>query len=80
MTIAELLSASRAAHGTYRELVDKLRRVEARAHLLEAARLREEADAADPEHTDPAWNEPDRFAGKHDALTEFYAAQRAKDR
>lgn len=79
-TVAELLQQSRNAHLMYRRA---LRRYEggrivdgnpvaAAEALALSARLRAQAELADPTHADQAW--PDDLAAKHphEALVEFY--------
>lgn len=63
--IAELLAQSRAAHRDKKKAagtVDKTGQVTsapdyptAESHIAKALRLREQAEALDPVHTDPAW-------------------------
>ncbi len=68
MTIGELLAAARKEHELYRQNVPHMRAGsggklqaisgnsdESIAHMTEALRLRLEADAQDPTHSDPAW-------------------------
>lgn len=64
--VADLLQQSRAAHLRKKYVAgraDKQGRIshppdypQAESHIAEALRLRLEAEALDPEHTDPAWS------------------------
>lgn len=82
--LAELLSQSRAAHARKKECVGRVgpggRMMQspdyplAEQHIAEALRLREEADALDPEHRSPVWSR-DRAANKgvsHGDLVAFF--------
>ena len=91
MTIAELLAAARDAHTRYRAAVPRMvpdraqsKLVQAsgdpaiaRAQMAEALRLREEAEAADPEHRDLAWADEQTTQFRHAALVNFYREQLA---
>lgn len=80
-TVTRLLTESRAAHERYRRAVQGHIKVgaqvlqrtpnyaDADAACVDALRLRLEADAADPEHADPAWQ---LDAVSHDELVLFY--------
>lgn len=70
MSIGELLAAARNEHLLYRQNVPHKRAGgggvlktmvgdadQSLVHLKEALRLRLEAEAQDPKHLDPAWNE-----------------------
>lgn len=73
MKVAELLTASRASHATYRQLAARPPKpVGWQSHLWDALTLRERAHDADPGHRDPAWSE-DRVS--HEALMGFYREQ-----
>jgi hypothetical protein len=87
MTVAELLTQSRAAHQTYRAFSPHVGAVGgvlalqpgdpaiAREALDQAATLRKQAFDADPTLSDPAWA-PD--ATINHALMTFYAEQLAQ--
>jgi hypothetical protein len=79
MTVAELLTASIAAHLRYREAKASKppRPVDARAALVEADSLRRRAQDLDPRQTDPVWASS-ASTHPHAALLTFYAEQLAK--
>ncbi len=66
MSVADLLAQSRAAHGRYRQAAGHIDRTggvilqpddhAARLHIVDALHARQQAEAADPTHTDPAWS------------------------
>lgn len=78
MTVAELLTSSRASHDAYRKLARKrTSNRQARAafadiggHLWDAYSLRQRAHDLDPEHTDPSWSED--VKASHADLMAFY--------
>ncbi len=73
VTVAEMLDASHMAHNYYRNAVAERRSMDAAASLRAALLARQAADAADPQHTDPAWHdEAKKFP--HLQLMAFYAA------
>lgn len=80
MTVAELLSASRAAHAVYRDNAGRVHsdgsiltlgdRNRAYQAVQTAADCRQQANDADPTHSDPEWlNDPAPDAD----LSSFYA-------
>lgn len=73
--VERLLRESRSAHEQYQQAARVAgNRIQKRAHLTEAARLRTEANDADPNHDAPAWkSEPEKFI--HADLAAFYAKQ-----
>ena len=85
MTISELLTAANKEHDLYRASVPHRRAqggvltqvvgslADAQAHMVEARRLRLEADAQDPQHTDQAWQS--ERPSLHAGLLAFYAEQ-----
>lgn len=86
MTVAEMLALARKAHEDYRRNVPHMRHSVAKgkaeplvgdesksiAALREALRLRLEADAADPEHKDPAWQDDRAQQYRQESLVFFY--------
>lgn len=82
-TIAELLQQSRTAHGLYRRSLRHRANgvtidgdpAAAAAALTAAARLRAEAEIADPQHADQAWADESRINFPHPALIDFYGDQ-----
>jgi predicted RNase H-like nuclease len=82
-TVADLLAQSRNAHQIYRRSLRHMAGgaiVEGNAAaaadaVAQSARLRAQAELADPTHSDPAW--ADDFAAKfpHHALIEFYQTE-----
>lgn len=78
MTVADLLTASRASHAAYRQLHDDAAKVKAKkpegwqAHLWDALTLRRQAHAADPDHRDLAWSDD---KASHADLMAFYEQQ-----
>lgn len=85
--VATLLQQSRAAHEQYKANIPRMtptgvggvqaspgNSTEAKRFIAEAKRLREEAHAADPSHTDDAWKvEP----VPHDEMMSYYALVKA---
>ncbi len=71
MTVRELLDQSHTAHNNYRNAVRERRTSDANDWLMTAATRRKEAHAADPQHTDLAWDD-EALKYPHVALTEFY--------
>lgn len=67
MSVAELLTASRAAHQSALPRKGKPRDLVA---MKRAADLRIEALALDPDMTDPAWGEG---RGEHESVMAFYS-------
>lgn len=76
-TIAQTLAESRASHTAYRFALQQYRGGDAKGYLRKAAELRRDANALDPDHAAPAW---ENEAKTHDdaALTVFYANQMAR--
>lgn len=73
MTVAELLTASRASHGVYRQLAAKGKKPDGwQMHLWDALMLRRGAHKADPQHLDSAWSED---KAPHADLMVFYERQ-----
>jgi hypothetical protein len=55
LSIDALLAESRRHHLAYREATRQRQDAEAQAALTAAANARAQAELADPDHTDPAW-------------------------
>jgi hypothetical protein len=86
MTVAEQLALARKAHEEYRRNIPHMRHSVAAgkaeavtgdesksiAALREALRLRIEADAQDPEHLDPAWQDDRAQQYRNETLVRFY--------
>lgn len=86
MTVAENLALARKAHEEYRRNVPHMRHNVAVGKpiqttgdesksitaLREALRLRLEADAQDPEHKDPAWQDDRAQQYRQESLIVFY--------
>lgn len=75
MTVADLLTESRASHTAYR----RLRAPKPpgwQAHLWDALTLRQQAHAIDPRHADPAWADD---AAPHADLMAFYTRQLGRE-
>jgi hypothetical protein len=72
VTVAQLLSASRAAHLAYQgeQRKQPANYAVCERYVAEALRLRSEAHAADPQHVDAAWRD-DKVP--HAELVAFYA-------
>lgn len=66
MTVAELLTASRAAH---QEAMPKKGKPRDPVAMQRAADLRIQALALDPDMTDPAWG---KGKGEHESVMAFY--------
>jgi hypothetical protein len=79
-TVADLLAQSRAAHLVYRRslrhrangAIVEGNPVAASEALAQSARLRAQAEIADPEHVDAAWADDLAKGYPHIALVEFY--------
>jgi hypothetical protein len=78
MTVSDLLQQSREAHQRYRDALPNRGSVGdpgiARASLMQALDYREQADVADPTHTEPAWA-AEASTHDHVALLLFYRQQ-----
>lgn len=79
MDVAQLLTASLAAHESAKSLRRAKRGEEARVSLAEAARLRREAQALDPGHESPDWaaeqSKTPNGKDTHTELLRFYTEQ-----
>lgn len=77
MTIAELLAQSRAAHARYRQIHSQSKGTNLHAMgatVQEALSTRLDAEALDPERTDPAWVEDQQATrNRSHRLVEFFA-------
>lgn len=80
LTVAALLTASRAAHAEYRQLANRTAAAEQKkpegwqVSLWDALHFRRQAHEADPRHVDPSWA-ADGYGSTHDALMAFYEQQ-----
>lgn len=79
LDVATLLAQSRSAHLEYRRHCATPQSpgdpLAAKAALAEAARLRAQAELADPNHEQAAWLAEDGTPYEHDSLIAWYAAQ-----
>jgi hypothetical protein len=72
--VAELLAQSISQHQAYRSALTNSMPAQAIEALQQARDLRQQADAADPEHRDPAWASQERKY-PHQPLMAFYGQQ-----
>lgn len=77
LSVAELLAESMRLHNSARP-VSKVKRAweDVAPTLRQACALRQQADAADPDHTDPAWTFEQKHTPNgtdtHEAMMAFY--------